>query len=77
MTSSLRILTLTHHNTRLGWGSIFEIALLKLVLPCILVIQIWTYNVCELAYYPRDSFREGLCNHRRTFVCLSVCLLPR
>jgi len=28
-------------------------------------------------YYPRESFREGLCNHRRWFVCLSVCLLPR
>jgi len=25
-------------------------------------------------YYPRESFREGLCNHRRWFVCLSVCL---
>ena len=24
--------------------------------------------------YPRESFREGLCNHRRLFVCLSVCL---
>jgi len=24
--------------------------------------------------YPRESFREGLCNHRRWFVCLSVCL---
>jgi len=23
--------------------------------------------------YPRESFREGLCNHRRWFVCLSVC----
>jgi len=23
--------------------------------------------------YPRESFREGLWNHRRTFVCLSVC----
>ena len=28
-------------------------------------------------FYPRESFREGLWNHRRTFVCLSVCLLPR
>ena len=32
-------------------------------------------------YYPRESFREGLSNHRRWFVCLSVCLfvclLPR
>ena len=28
-------------------------------------------------YYPRESFREGLWNHRRTFVCLFVCLLPR
>ena len=27
--------------------------------------------------YPRESFREGLWNHRRTFVCLSVSLLPR
>jgi len=27
--------------------------------------------------YPRESFREGLWNHRRTFVCLSVCLLTR
>jgi len=27
--------------------------------------------------YPRESFREGLCNHRRWFVCLPVCLLPR
>ena len=25
-------------------------------------------------FYPRESFREGLCNHRRTFVCLFVCL---
>jgi len=25
-------------------------------------------------YYPRESFREGLCNHRRWFVCPSVCL---
>ena len=24
-------------------------------------------------YFP-ESFREGLCNHRRWFVCLSVCL---
>ena len=24
--------------------------------------------------YPRESFREGLWNHRRTFVCLPVCL---
>ena len=24
-------------------------------------------------YYPRESFREGLCNHRRTFVCLFIC----
>jgi len=23
-------------------------------------------------YYPRESFREGLWNHRRAFVCLSV-----
>jgi len=23
--------------------------------------------------YPRESFREGLWNHRRSFVCLSVC----
>ena len=30
-----------------------------------------------LFFYPRESFREGLWNHRRTFVCLSVCLLPR
>jgi len=28
-------------------------------------------------YYPRESFREGLCNHRSWFVCLSVSLLPR
>jgi len=27
-----------------------------------------------LHYYPRESFREGLWNHRRWFVCLSVCL---
>ena len=27
--------------------------------------------------YPRESFREGLWNHQRKFVCLSVCLLPR
>ena len=25
-------------------------------------------------YYPRESFREGLCNHRRWFLCLSVSL---
>ena len=25
-------------------------------------------------YYPRESFREGLWNHRRTFVCPDVCL---
>jgi len=24
-------------------------------------------------HYPRESFREGLCNHRRWFVCLFVC----
>ena len=30
-------------------------------------------QVLELDYYPRESFREGLCNHRRWF----VCLLPR
>ena len=24
--------------------------------------------------YPRESFRQGLWNHRRTFVCLFVCL---
>ena len=24
--------------------------------------------------YPRESFREGLCNHRRWFVCLLVRL---
>ena len=23
--------------------------------------------------FPRQSFREGLCNHRRWFVCLFVC----
>jgi len=28
-------------------------------------------------YYPRESFREGLWNHRRAFVCLSVCLSVR
>ena len=32
-------------------------------------------------YCPRESFRERLWNHQRTFVCLSVCLfvclLPR
>ena len=27
-----------------------------------------------LTRYPRESFREALCNHRRAFVCLSVCL---
>ena len=25
-------------------------------------------------HYLLESFREGLCNHRRWFVCLSVCL---
>ena len=24
--------------------------------------------------YPRESIREGLCNHRSWFVCLFVCL---
>ena len=27
-----------------------------------------------IVHYPRESFREGLWNHRRTFVCPSVCL---
>jgi len=27
-----------------------------------------------ITFYPRESFREGLWNHWRTFVCLSVCL---
>ena len=27
----------------------------------------------KIDFYPRESFREGLCYHRRTFVCLSVC----
>ena len=31
----------------------------------------------NVTHYPRESFREGLWNHRRTFVCLFVCLLPR
>ena len=31
----------------------------------------WSVN---RRHYPRESFREGLCNHRRWFVCLSVCL---
>ena len=26
-----------------------------------------------IVHYPRESFREGLWNHRRTFVCLLVC----
>jgi len=38
-------------------------------------------NSPNTRYYPRESICEGLCNHRRTFVCLSVCLsvclLPR
>ena len=34
-------------------------------------------NRCAYNYYPRESFREGLCFYRRTFVCLSVCLLSR
>jgi len=29
---------------------------------------------CYYYFYPRESFREGLCNHRRWFVCLFVCL---
>ena len=29
--------------------------------------------LCHI-YYPRESFREGLWNHRHAFVCLSVCL---
>ena len=29
----------------------------------------------QIVYYPRESFASrGLCNHRRTFVCLSGCL---
>jgi len=39
------------------------------------------YYAGNVNNYPRESFREGLCNHRRWFVCLSVCLsvclLPR
>jgi len=31
-------------------------------------------RTCRISSYPRESFREGLCNHRRWFVCLSVCL---
>jgi len=27
----------------------------------------------QWSFYLRESLREGLCNHRRTFVCLSVC----
>ena len=30
-------------------------------------------NAKIMIFYPRESFREGLCNHRRTFVCLFVC----
>jgi len=48
-------------------------------------VRLWSYDLTALYksvnYYPRESFREGLWNHRRTFVCLfvglSVCLLPR
>ena len=57
---------------------------LKLLLE---ILEI-SWNLVDAAgkfYYPRESFREGLCNHRRWFVCLSVCvsvclfvcLLPR
>ena len=28
-------------------------------------------------YYPRESFREGLCNHRRWFVCLFVTTITK
>jgi len=31
------------------------------------------HSLVGLHYYPRESFREGLCNHRRWFVCLFVC----
>jgi len=34
----------------------------------------WPPMLIKQNYYPRESFREGLCNHRRWSVCLSVCL---
>jgi len=34
----------------------------------------WVTSNNYQSFYPRESFREGLWNHRRTFVCLSVCL---
>jgi len=34
-------------------------------------------NAKIMIYYPRESFREGLCNHRRTFVCLSVTTITK
>jgi len=40
-------------------------------------IKITVVQVCEdklSCFYPRESFRGGTCNHRRWFVCLSVCL---
>jgi len=34
-------------------------------------------NAKIMIFYPRKSFREGLCNHRRTFVCLSVTTITK
>ena len=37
-------------------------------------INRWAIQHGHASDYPRESFREGLCNHRRTFVCPAVCL---
>ena len=33
--------------------------------------------ICYTTGYPRESFREGLWNHRRTFVCLSITTITK
>ena len=43
----------------------------RLVFVCFLKVYFVLF-MC-FVFYPRESFREGLCNHRRTFVCLALC----
>ena len=41
---------------------------------CIFMAVVTVNFMFLLSNYPRESFRQGLWNHPRTFVCLSVCL---
>ena len=40
-------------------------------------LQISAFVIYACVCYPRESFREGLWNHRRTFVCLSVTTITK